>query len=108
MTPKQAKALEQLKEKILTSDSYGLPENYEYKEFEVKELEWGDVSLVTTVGRIGDEGTLASLIARNHRHIFIGPKGGLTLANPAKWVKGKKVPMRGWLKGYRAVWWPTF
>lgn len=106
MTPKQVKAIEQLKEKVLANDGYNT-ENYEYKQFEAKELEYGDVSLVTIVGRIGDEGTMASLF-RTHRHIFIGPNGGLTLANPAKWVKGKKVPMKSWLKGYRAAWWPTF
>ena len=57
---------------------------YELKNWEVNENEYF-VSVVVEVGLIGDEGTFASILARNHAHIFIGKNGGLTY--PTK--KGK-------------------
>jgi hypothetical protein len=35
------------------------------------------VTLYVETGRIGDEGTLASIIARDTTHVAIGPRGGV-------------------------------
>ena len=87
-TEAQETAIDMLREQILAHDSMGQP-GYEYKKFEATLLDFGTVSLVTEVGRVGDEGKLGEVLFRTYRHIFIGPAGGLKLANPAKYVTDK-------------------
>lgn len=42
-----------------------------------------------TIGSEGDEGTMLSVIGRDHRHFSIGPQGGLTLLNAKNKRKNK-------------------
>lgn len=110
MTASQEKMIEVIREVVLQEDGHN--SNYEYKQFEVKLCDWGSVSVLTEVGRIGDEETLLSILGRTRRHIFIGPKGSLKLANPAKWVDEngviKKKPLNGYVKGRKALTCPSF
>ena len=80
-TAAQSKAIERIKAAVADRNSYGDPANYEFKKVEVKDLDWGAVSMVTEFGRKGDEGTYAALICRDYRHFFIGPKGGITMVS---------------------------
>jgi len=117
MTKAQIRMIELLREQILFNDglghqrttenwdivtTYPFPgskkRNYEYKAFEVKLVDMSprkpEVSLITEVGRVGDEGTMAEIYARNRRHIFIGPRGGVKLAN----ARGKG-SFKSWPRG---------
>ena len=101
MTPQQAQTVEWLRREILvTRNRYLDTPRYEYKQFDVKEMESsveGYPSIVTVsaiVGSFGDEGTLNEIYGREHRHISVGPRGGVTLLNAkAGWnkVKGRAV-----------------
>jgi len=54
-------------------------DRYEIKRWEIDEIGVnGILSLVVVVGLPGDEGTMAAIFARDHAHIFIGPRGGIT------------------------------
>ncbi len=108
MSPAQEKMIEFAREQIFQNDSNGYPENHEYKRFEVKLLDWGKVQILTEVGSKTDEGTMAAILCRTWRHIFIGRKGGLVLCNPARFVKDgegntKRVSQKGYVKGPRAL-----
>jgi len=88
MNTRQAETLEWLRKEILRHDGLqDVTDNYEYKFWEIS---YGDhvdrrghrlVFLVSEVGRKNDEGTMAEIYARRHRHICIGAKGGVTLLN---------------------------
>lgn len=52
--------------------------------------------------------TRAAIICRERRQLFVGIRGGLTLCNPAKFVKDeegqtRKVYAKGWVTGRRAL-----
>jgi len=115
MTPKQQKAVEWICKEVIKNDGYG--ERYEYKRFEV--VEYTDypysedspmVYVVTDVGLVGDEGTMAEVFARVHRHIRVGPRGGLKLMNPGRYSKGqgkiveRKTPITGREVVWRMTW----
>lgn len=82
MTREQGRAVEYLRDQIIRHDGHS-DNDYEYKRFDVRDVEPGGhyVFVVSEVGLKGDEGTLASIYCRTHRHISIGPRGGLTLLN---------------------------
>ena len=105
MTEKQKRTVEMLRRRVIQMDGHG--DKYEYKRFEIRELEYGAVSVVSEVGLIGDEGTAASILCRTRRHLFVGKRGGLTLVNAARFVKKdgrlRKIP-RANVKGERALW----
>ena len=108
MSPAQEKMIVFAREQIFENDSNGYPENHEYKRFEVELLDWGEVQILTEIGSKTDEGTMAAIFCRTRRHIFIGRKGGLTLCNPARFVKDregntKRIPKKGYVKGPRAL-----
>lgn len=83
MTSKQEKMVNQIKNDIISYDFHdhricGNIENsrYEFKTFQVEDH--GEfVSVYSVVGVKGDEGTMAALIARTYRQIFIGKRGGV-------------------------------
>lgn len=109
MSPAQEKMVAFAKKQILENDSNGYPETHEYKRFEVELLEWGSVSILSEVGSKTDEGTMAAIFCRTRRHIFIGRRGGLTLCNPARFVKDEEgntkcIPKTGYVKGPKALW----
>jgi len=105
MTEKQARVVKMLRRRVIQMDGHG--DKYEYKRFDVKEMDCDLVSVVSEVGLIGDEGTAASILCRTHRHILVGKRGGLTLVNAARFVKKdgrlRKIP-RANVKGARALW----
>lgn len=109
MTTAQKRVVEEIRHAVLHNDGYG--DNYEYKRFNVELTDFGKVQVLTEVGRIGDEGTMAEVFARTRRQIFIGKRGGLTLCNPAKFIeengKTKIVALERWVKGYKALSHPT-
>ena len=74
MTKSQEKAIERIK-RLVEKDFYS--DNYEIKEWEIHENEYF-VSLYVEYGLKNDEGTLASIIARDKAHLFIGKRGGIT------------------------------
>lgn len=112
MSPAQKKTVKFAKERIFANDSNGYLGDHEYKRFDVELLDWGKVQILSEVGSKTDEGTMAAIFCRTRRHIFIGRKGGLTLCNPARFVKDeegntKRIPRKGWIKGSRALTHPS-
>lgn len=109
ISPAQEKMIAIAKERIFANDSNGYPGTHEYKLFKVELLDWGVVQILTEVGRKSDEGTMAAIFCRTRRQIFVGRKGGLTLCNPARFVKDeegntKRIPKKGRVEGPRALW----
>ncbi len=109
MSPAQEKMVVFAKKQIFQNDSNGYPETHEYKQFDVKLLEWGAVQILSEVGSKTDEGTAAAIFCRTRRQVFVGRKGGLQLCNPARFVKDeegniKRIPKRGYIKGPKALW----
>ena len=90
MTPKQQARIDQIKQ-ILLARRYGsTAASYEIKRFEIQERDDSDlVFLAVESGLIGDEGTMAALLARDYRLIMVGPAGGVELLNPKK--KGRTI-----------------
>lgn len=77
-----------LKAALTDMDLHNMPESYEFKELEVKELNYGVVCLYAVSGLKDDEGTMAELTCRITRQIFVGKNGGLRSYNNQK--KGNK------------------
>lgn len=103
MTEAQARAVEYLRRAILANDGLGGRDDHEYKSFKTAQNDYGTVYVTTTVGLIGDEDT-AAWLCRVHRHIAIGPRGGMRLLNPGRYNKatGRIVPSKARVTG-RAV-----
>lgn len=107
ITGRQAAAVRHLREAVFNHDSYGRPDDYEFKEFRVEVSRvvmfrhdepgneskrpgaWS-LSVSTCVGRKGDEGTMAEVFGRERRLIFVGRRGGLSnhLAKDKKRSRG--------------------
>lgn len=82
LTPSQKEGVEYLRKHIILHDGSPIrPEQYEYKRFEVSQLNRGIVFVYSVVGMKGDEGTMAEVLCRRVRHITIGKRGGLHLIN---------------------------
>lgn len=75
MTRAQEITIEKIKKEIPRFDFYNSDE-YEIKKFEISENEYF-VSVYFVTGRKNDEGTMAEVLCRKHRHAFIGKNGGL-------------------------------
>lgn len=89
-TRSQLKSCAQLMRLIFTHQTYGAMGKYEFKSIEITRLK-SSLSVVTDFGSIGDENT-ALMLHRDHRHIFVGKRGGLRLANgKLKNIVGKRV-----------------
>lgn len=88
LTPAQMRTIAVLVRGILEHDGLGNAE-YEFKSLEIEfDLQTNCVMLRTVVGHIGDEGTWAEVLCRPRRSIHIGKRGGCTLFNAARYVKG--------------------
>ena len=85
MTNAQLATIQRIKKDIPYFDFYG-SDNYEIKKFETKEFQYF-VSLTIETGLKDDEGTMAALLCRKHRHGFIGKRGGVSIVNE----KGKVI-----------------
>ncbi len=97
MTAKQQETLAWLRHALMYHHGggrTGRTHEYEYKRWDVSQV-GRNVSLVAEIGLVGDEGTAAALLARDYRHIFIGPRGGLHLANARNKARAR---------GHRVVW----
>ena len=90
MNRTQEKTIEAIRAYILRHDCFCNDPAYEIKKFEIEPLGVGDIVVVYAVsGRRNDEHTMASIFARTTRHIFIGPKGGITaIGNKSRRYKG--------------------
>ena len=75
MTKAQENAIARIKRMAEQTLCYS--EDYEFKEWEVKENEYF-VSVLLETGLKNDEGTWASIIARDRAHLFVGKRGGIT------------------------------
>ena len=82
MTPKQTKTIEVLKNQIESRNAR--TGKADLKQFEIVESDTGLVFVVISFGLPKDEGTLASLLCRDYRHIKIGTQGGCELLNPKR------------------------
>lgn len=95
MKKAQEIAVQKIKRYIEQHDLYQNAPGYEFKEFTVEETGYGTVIVYSVVGLKDDEGTMAAVLCRKTRHIFIGERGGL---RSQKWdTKRKKSrPLSGW------------
>ena len=97
VTKAQGKMLAIISENVLgeANSSAILPS--EYKRFTVRQFtDFDDLLFVEcTTGRVGDEGTMLEVLAREEWQFSVGKKGGITLLNPAKFVKDGN---GGWTK----------
>lgn len=75
-TRKQVDMIHYLAERIMDHDRLNT-NNYEFKEFKLTYGFGRHLFLIATVGRKDDEGTMAAILCRNHRHLIIGVKGGI-------------------------------
>ena len=91
MTKAQEKAVERLRA-LVDKDCKSLSE--EVKTFDVKDYDHF-VSVYIVLGYEGDEKTMAFL-ARDHAHLFIGKRGGITF--PVNSKKGNQycLPFKGY------------
>lgn len=96
MTPQQAKAVQQIRYWIRLHYGYDAPERYEFKRFDVTVHDWSGkkvVEVISEYGLKGDDHTAAPLV-RDHRQLFIGPRGGIRLAGTR--LRGRRaISMRG-------------
>lgn len=84
---KQKGAVEWLRREIIKHQG-GAHRGYEYKRFDVKYYPHIEtVCVISEVGMTGDEGTMAQMLCRDRRQIWIGPRGGMRLLNPARYDK---------------------
>lgn len=69
------------------------PERHEFKRWEVSPLSEGSNVLFVSAeyGLTGDEGTWASILARDRATVFVGPRGGISA-----FVGSRKVRLRSW------------
>ena len=112
LTKSQDEALRTISLGVFNHDASGEDKDYEYKRFDAEIIEGTRLlSVVTEVGLIDDEGTMAEVFARTRRHIIVGPNGGMELCNPAKFTKRngtwRKVSQKTAVRGERCIWHPT-
>lgn len=104
MTNKQKKTVERLTKAIKENDFFGHHENHEFKRYEVTEMDNGVVELLCESGLKNDEDTLACMLCRRTRQIFIGKNGGLRCYDNTK-KNNKGAVLRKWsdvvIYGYR-------
>lgn len=104
MTSKQKKTVELLTKAIEKNDFFGHPESHEFKQYEVTEMDNGTVELLCVSGLKNDEDTLACILCRRTRQIFIGKNGGIYCYDNTK-KNNKGAVLRKWsdvvIYGYR-------
>ena len=76
MTKYQKIMVERIKRYIEKHDLFNNDPKYEFKEFNVKETDYGIVIVYSVTGLKNDEGTIAAVFCRTKRYIFIGKRGG--------------------------------
>ena len=76
MTQAQERALQIIRRCAEEQLFFGGKDKYEFKQWKVDENEYF-VSVILEVGLIGDEGTMASIYARDRALLFVGKRGGI-------------------------------
>lgn len=92
ITKEQEKRIEQFRNIML--NLVGYPETKEIKREQIHDIGYGTISVVITVGSIGDEGTMAEVVCRDTAQVFIGPKGGCFTMSTARSGKNKGKTVR--------------
>lgn len=91
MTKAQEHAIERIREMVISWAG----ENGEIKEWKAEPVDYSETIFLTfTCGMIGDEGTLAEVIARDRAHLFIGVRGGAWYYADSKRGKRDRVRRR--------------
>lgn len=106
MNTTQEKAVEFVKGNILQKLYSSTSDAYEIKKFEVTEhnhktfrgKEKTLVFIIVETGLKGDEKTMASIFAREYRHLLIKERGGVELLNAKK-----SSQKHGWFNAYYAL-----
>ena len=92
MTIAQEKTVAAIR-RYIENDFYD--DNYEFKQWEVTAHEWGKVEVYAVTGRKNDDNTMASVLCRTYRQIFIGKNGGV-VADGRNPVTKKTRRYTGW------------
>ena len=83
---------------------YLLRDGYEIKVFEVnREYEPAFTSIRIETGRIGDEGTAASILCRTYAHLLIGPRDGLKRHSEVRSGAGNRWTPRTLSEAFRQI-----
>lgn len=77
---------------------------YEVKSEDWRYTDYGTLVLCITIGRKGDEGTMAACLCRNHWQVFIGRKGGCMCFDSKRGRKGRSKKVQGFRNCLRAYW----
>jgi hypothetical protein len=101
MTKSQERMVNRIRRDAETMHNNG---GYEIKQWEVKDNDWGTVSIYLEIGLIGDEGTMAEYIGRDSLQIFIGPKGGTKI--PC-YTRKKDGTFKNYYAQYKNIWQAT-
>ncbi len=91
MTKAQESTVGQLREAL--QERWFNSADYEFKTWNVQQLDREHVVVKSTIGRINDEGTLAQSICRERHKIYIGLRGGCAILKLG--ARGKLVKVRG-------------
>lgn len=79
MSKSQKGTIKALYHLAVSRDMFGDTDRYEFKKLELSMLEDSKtIQFLCETGLIGDENTMASILARNTRQIFVGKKGGVS------------------------------
>lgn len=90
LNSKQQAAADRIRERILDARYGHTKDSYEIKRFEIHQrADLQMAFLVVETGLKNDEGTAASILCRDYRHILLGVKGGVELLNPKR--KGRTI-----------------
>lgn len=92
LTEKQAGAVDAIRA-AAEQKMYGDRSKYEFKRWEVVAYE-SFVAVSVVVGRKNDEGTMASVVARDYGHFYVGRKGGIKTALRARESKSRARDLR--------------
>ncbi len=91
MTTRQVKTIERLRSEIEAVEVAGPTSRnhpHEFKEWTVREEDWGTVFVYSVTGMLKDDGTMAAIYCRTRRHIAVRKGGGCELLNVRKGFKG--------------------
>ena len=103
MNPTQERTIEHIINYVGIYDCHKFNPKYGIKEITVEPTSYGTIIIYVVSGRVNDEGTMAAVLCRTHRQIFIGPRGGVRAYGRGN--GRKRTAYRGWsdvmIFGYR-------
>ena len=98
MTAKQDRRIKQIRREAETLHS---TPGYEIKQWDVKDNEWGTVTVYVEIGLVGDEGTAAEYLCRDRVQLFIGPRGAVKFP---VYKRRKDGSFHNYYKQYKGLW----